>query len=292
MQQILSHIIVGFTVLMSHLSLRILYLFSDIIYLILYYIVGYRKKVVMKNLCNSFPEKSNKEHNAIAKEYYKHMADLFVEIIKYGNISKKEINKRCRLVNPEFLKENDIENRSVICVIAHYGNWEWVTHISSEINHTVLAVYKPLHNKTMDGYFKKIREKFGQKTVPMKSVLRTLVAHSNKGDVIAVGLVSDQIPVFTKQAHWMPFLNQDTSVFLGAEKIAKMNNLPILFIKVNKVKRGYYEMRFELVEENPRNTPKFEITERYTHMIEQMIKDAPPYWMWSHNRWKRKRDEE
>lgn len=291
MRQVLSHIIVGFAVLVSHLPLRVLYLFSDIIYVVLYYIVGYRKEVVMKNLRNSFPEKTEKEYYAIAKEYYKHMADLFAEIIKYGNISKQEMNKRCQLVNPEFLREHNLENRSAICVIAHYGNWEWVTHISSELNHTILAVYKPLHNEIIDSYLKKVREKFGQKTVPMKNILRALVRHSKKGDVVAVGLVSDQIPVFTKQAHWMPFLNQETSVFLGAEKMAKMNNLPVVFIKVHKVKRGYYQMRFQMVEETPKNTSEFEITEKYTQLIEQMIKEAPPYWMWSHNRWKRKRDE-
>lgn len=291
MRQVLSHIIVGFAVLVSYLPLRVLYLFSDVIYVVLYYFVGYRKEVVMKNLRNSFPEKTEKEYYAIAKEYYRHMADLFAEIIKYGNISKKEMNKRCRLVNPEFLREHNLENRNAICVIAHYGNWEWVTHISSELNHTILAVYKPLHNIVIDNYIKKNREKFGQETVPMKSILRTLIRKTKAGELVAVGLVSDQIPVFTKQAHWMPFLNQDTSVFLGAERMAKMNNLPVVFIKVNKVKRGHYEMRFQMVENNPKDTPNFEITEKYTHLIEQMIKESPPYWMWSHNRWKRKRDE-
>lgn len=286
-----SYLLVGFFIFISYFPLWVLYGIADFFYLILYYVVGYRRSVVKDNLKNSFPEKSEKERLAIEKKFYKHLADLIIEIIKYRTISKKEISRRCKIKNPEFLEKYNLKDRSIICIQGHYANWEWNTHIDSLFSQKILSVYKPLHNEIEDKFMIKIRERFGAMTVTKNRIIRTLARRQKAGELSAVGLVSDQVPDVTKSTYWMQFLNQDTPVFLGAEKMATMFDLPVIFIYVEKLKRGYYEMEFLPVTNNPKETKPFEITEKHVRLTEKMIQSAPEYWMWSHRRWKRKRSD-
>ncbi len=241
------------------------------------------------NLKNSFPEKSAKELLRIEKGSYKHLADLFVEIIKYQNISEKEIRKRCKFTNMEILHIPYRKNKSSICTLAHYGNWEWITHINELLPQRILSVYKPLHNEVEDKFMIKIRERFGAMTVAKNQILRVLARREKKGERSLVGLVSDQAPKDKKNAHWMQFLHQDTAVFLGGEKIAKMFDLPVFFVYSKKLKRGFYELEIIPITTTPKETAEFEITEKQMRLTEQMIQEAPAYWMWTHKRWKYKR---
>lgn len=289
MKKFLSYVLVGFLVLVSYLPLQILYGIADIFYFVLYYIVGYRKNVVRMNLKNSFPEKTAMELHKIEKKFYKHLADLFVEIIKYRTISKAEIIRRCKVKNLDILNTMCCCDRSVICIQGHYGNWEWTTHIDSLLEHKILSVYKPLHNKVEDKFMIKVRERFGAMTVAKNHILRVLARRQKAGKLSAVGLLSDQVPDVNKMTYWMPFLNQDTPVYLGAEKMAKMFDLPVLFTYARKLKRGYYEIEFIPITDKPKETATYEITEKHVKLTEKMIQSAPEYWIWSHKRWKRKR---
>ncbi len=237
-----SYLIVAFFKMLSHLPFWLLYAVADCFYVILYYLIGYRKKVVRKNLNNSFPEKSLEELLRIEKRYFQHLADVFVETIKFRTMSKAEISKRCKYINKEILQAPEFQNRSFICIQGHYGNWEWITHINTEIEQRILAVYKPLHNEIEDKFMLKVREQFGAMLVPKNNILRVLARRQKDNKLSAVGLISDQLPDVNNMTYWMPFLNQDTPVFLGAEKMAKMFDMPIVFLHTRKVKRGHYEI--------------------------------------------------
>lgn len=286
-----SYLLVGFLVLLSYLPLRILYGIADFFYIVLYHVVGYRKDVVKQNLRNSFPEKSPNELLAIERKFYRHLADLVVEIIKYRTISKKEIEGRCKIKNIEFIKNYGLENKSFICIQSHYGNWEWATHMDAMLTQKILSVYKPLHNEAEDKFMIKVRERFGAVTVAKNHVLRVLARRQKAGKISAVGLLSDQVPDVNKMTHWVDFLNQDTPVYLGAEKMAKMFDLAVVFVYMRKRKRGYYEIEFLPVTNCPKETATFEITEKHLRLTEQMIREVPELWVWSHKRWKRKRSD-
>lgn len=287
--KIYSHITIFFLKIVSYLPISIIYILADLFFLILYYVIGYRKSVVKKNLENSFPTKTKQERKDIEKKFYKHLADVFLETIKYRNMSQAALLKRCRIKNPEVLDDYANCNKSVICIEAHYGNWEWTTFINTIVPHTILSVYKPLHNTVMDKFMKKTREHFGAIAVPKNNILRVLARRQKANKLSAIGLVSDQLPDINKQTYWMPFLNQDTPVFSGAEKMSRMFDLPVLFISMRKIKRGYYEVEFIPITDTPKELPEHELTKRYIQLTEKIIQEKPEYWIWSHKRWKRKR---
>ncbi len=286
-----SYLIVAFFKMLSHFPFWLLYALADCFYVILYYLVGYRKKVVRENLQNSFPEKSAQELLVIEKEFYKHLADLFVEIVKFRTMSKEEISKRCNYINKEVLEMPEYKGKNFICIQGHYGNWEWITHINTEIEQRILAVYKPLHNEIEDQFMLKVREHFGAMLVPKNNILRVVTRRQKNKELSAVGLISDQIPDVNKMTYWMPFLNQDTAVFLGAEKMAKMFDMPIVFLCTRKIKRGHYEVEAIPVTTNPKEEATYEITHKHVRLTEKMIQESPAYWMWSHRRWKWKRED-
>lgn len=272
--------------------MRCIYILSSFFHFILYHILGYRKSVVRENLQNAFPNKDKKELREIEKKFYLHLSDLFLETIKYRNISSKELSKRCTIKNLELIKSYEQQKKSFICLQAHYGNWEWTTYINQITKHRVLSVYKPLHDSIMDKFMINTRKHFGAKPVSKNNILRVLARREKAGKLSAVGLVSDQVPDVNTQTYWRTFLNQDTPVFTGAEKLAKTFDMPVVFLYSRKVKRGYYEMEFVNITETPKQLPSFEITDRYIDIIENIIKKEPEYWIWSHKRWKRKRPQE
>ncbi len=276
---------------LSLLPLPILYFLSDFIFFLIYYVVGYRKSVVNKNLINSFPDKNQEEIEAIQKEFFIHLCDLIVENIKVFSMSLEEIKKRFKIVNTDLLEKYYSQNQSIILVGGHYNNYE-IAAISFDIYspHQAIGIYSPLSDKFFDKIFAQSRTRFGVEIITKGLVPRSFILNKNKLTMTIFG--ADQSPTYSKKVHWMNFLNQETAVHIGAEIFAVKYNYPVVFIKINKIKRGYYEGEYELLEENPAQTKKGEITELHTKYLEKMIMEKPQYWLWSHKRWKRKKTEE
>ncbi len=267
-----------------------LYAWSSFLYFVLFHIVGYRKKVVYSNLKNSFPDKTDKEIDKIARGFYKHLCDLVVESIKHFTVSKKQVMKRMKVVNPELINEFHKQGRSVILAGGHVNNWELLAlAIDDQIEHKTIAIYKTLRNRFWDKKMRDSRQKYGLWMVSTKKI--TEVFEDTRSDVTATIFGTDQSPSSAKKAHWVKFLNQDTAVLFGTELYAKKYNMPVLYGEMRKVKRGYFEIEFSVVTDNPESTREGEITEKHTACLEQTILKDPQYWLWSHKRWKRKRSE-
>ncbi len=277
--------------LITLLPLRILYIFSDIFYVLIYYVAGYRKKMVFTNLKNAFPEKTGNEIKKIAKAFYRHFCDIFVESFYTLNMSGNEIKKRFYYKNINVL--NDIYNKgkSVVMVGGHYNNWDWLTGLPLQSKHKCFAIYRPLRNKYFNLLFMKIREKFGFKTIPMKTALREIVKADKEGILSMTYFLTDQRPARRSIGYWTTFLNQETPWLMGSEVIAKKLNQPVVYMDVQKIKRGFYEIEFDVLFENPGETKEFEITEAHIRKLESSIIKKPEYWLWSHKRWKHKKDE-
>lgn len=244
--------------------------------------------MVYNNLKNSFPQKEKTRLIAIEKEFYHHFCDLLVESIKIFNISKGELIKRCRLVNPSLLKQYAQKNKSVIIYAGHYNNWELAaTACNLQMPHQTVVIYAPLKNKFIDRQVQESRTKYGTVMWPMRQVKVNF--EQQKTLLKAVLFAGDQSPTIARSAYWTSFLNQDTGVMIGAEKYAKKYDYPVLFGKISKIKRGYYQFEFIPLENNPSSTKFGEISEKYTRILESVIVETPQYWLWSHRRWKKKR---
>jgi KDO2-lipid IV(A) lauroyltransferase len=290
LKAVIYYITLPFIYLLSILPFPLLYGLSNFFFFVLYRLVGYRKVLVLQNLRNSFPEKTEAEIQLIAKKFYKHLCDLFLETFKTLTISKKSMLKHCYL-HPDartLFTSLAAEKRSVILVMGHQGNWEWAGNtFSAEINSQLYVIYHPLANKYLDGLMYKMRTRFKTRLIAMKDTFKEMVVH--RKEVTTTAFIADQTPSNVSGAYWMTFLNQDTPVFLGTERIARKMNYPIVYAFVKKIKRGVYELNAELLLENPSNTADGEITEMHTKRLEQDIRLQPETWLWSHRRWKRKR---
>lgn len=285
----IKHLISFFLWCMSKLPFAVLYLLSDILFLLVFYVFKYRKKVVYKNLRNSFPEKSENEIKDIARQFYRYFPDIIVETIKMMSISEKEILERIELNNPEEIYNHFNNNKSVIVVTSHYGNWELGIHrLSLMTSVPKLIIYKPLNNKDFNTIFNKIRMRFGATMVPMKQILRHMVKLKEQLHISV--FVADQTPMYQDSDYFMPFLNQEALVYTGTERIAKLTGNPVVFCEIGrKPKRGYYYCNFTTLVEDPALYKKHEITQIHNQFTEKVIRNAPAYWLWSHNRWKRQR---
>lgn len=283
-------LIYGIMVLPALLPLRVLYLISDLLYPLVYHVVGYRKKVVRRNLVNSFPEKSEEEIRSIEKKFYRHFCDFMVESLKQAHISKEEIMMRTELKNPEFLDKWKENGRSIIMMTGHYANWEWFATLNYRIAPLRLAgIYRQLKNEEMERFFLNIRKSYGAIPIEKEKTLRELIKLRKEKVQIMVAFVSDQTPSVQNIHYWSNFLNQDTAMFSGAERIAKMVDYDVVYMDVERVARGKYVAELKLITENPKDTAEFEITEKYTRMMEETIVREPQYWLWTHKRWKHKR---
>lgn len=270
---------------LSLLPLPILYILADISYVLIYRIFGYRKKVVSENLSRALPEKKLAEIKAIEKKFFKYLASLIFEIIKMSNISRKEIRKRFVFKNKELVQAYLDRGQSILICSAHYGNWEWGTlGIGLNFRADHYPIYKPLSNNTFDNWFKAVRSRYGNKLVPMRQTMRALAASKGKPSIFSFG--NDQAPSKDESHYWTSFLHQQASIQLGIEKIARKTNRPIFYFKVKVLKRGYYEVDCVPLCLNPTATKEFEITELHTRFLEEIIREEPAYWLWSHRRWK------
>jgi KDO2-lipid IV(A) lauroyltransferase len=286
---VLKFIVVPFLFLVSYLPMPMLHLKSRGFYYLVYYILGYRKKVVLENLRNSFPDKSDKEITAICKGFYKHFCDVIFETIKAFTISRSELDKRCYFTeeSKKIFKEYSDAKQTVVVVIGHCSNWEWIP-LSYQINfeQKLLGVYHPLSNKVFDEVILKMRSKFGGKIISMKEFYPFLIRNRNTN--FSLGLNADQSPP-PESAYWTKFLNQDTAVFNGPSKIAKKFNYPMVYGNAIRVKRGVYEVEFKLVCENPQAFTEDQLTEMHLKCLETNILQQPESWLWSHRRWKHKK---
>jgi KDO2-lipid IV(A) lauroyltransferase len=277
-----------FLIPISLLPFPLLYLLSDFLFFIFYSLLGYRKKIVVSNITNSFPEKSKQEVNEITKLFYKHFCDVIVESLKSFTISDAQISKRMILKNPELLNSYYDKKQSVILAGGHYNNWEWIAvALDKQMKHQSIAIYKTLSNKFFDEKMRSTRGKFGLLMVSTKLVAETFSKFKN--ELTATIFAIDQSPSNPKKCYWMNFLNQDTPVLFGTEKFSKDYNQPVLFGTITKVKRGFYQIEFQTVTDNPTNTAHGYITETTTKLLEAEIIKAPQYWLWTHRRWKHKR---
>ena len=271
----------------SLLPHRFLYIISDILYLLIFRILSYRKVVVFENLKNSFPKRSKEDLKTIMSKFYHHLCDLIVESLKGFTISENELKKRLIVRNPELVNTYAENGQSIILVGAHYNNWEIVAQtLGIYSKHKCIGIYKPLSNKFLNKKIYESRSKFGMGLVSMKESKSSFI---DDGIPKAVIFGSDQNPSNPKKAYWLKFLNQDTGVLFGAEKYSKDNNWPVIYATINKIKRGFYEVVYSLVTNNPKDEPYGKITEDFTKLIENDIVNNPQYWLWSHKRWKHKR---
>lgn len=278
----------SFSVLFSMIPFRLLYIFSDVLFFVVFYLVRYRKNVVYDNIRNSFPTKSEAEVDRIARQFYHHFTDLFIESLKSFSMKEADIVNRYRYSGTEVLDALYKEGKSVICVAGHYGNWEWGGVASGpQLTHKPVGFYKPLSNKYIDAYVQMTRVKGRSR---LASILETAATFATDwGEPAIYYMVADQSPSSPRLAYWMQFLNQDTAVLHGPEKYARIHNLPVAFAWVKKIRRGYYTVEFRLLESDPSKTKTGEITTRYMQMLEKVIRDQPQYYLWSHRRWKLKR---
>lgn len=293
MNRILYYILYTILYLHALLPFRVLYILSDILYIPLYYIVRYRLKVVRKNLKNSFPDKDKKELRKIEKEFYHHLCDYFVETIKLLHVSDKEIQQRVIFKDMDIVKDLMKGNKSCIMFLGHYGNWEWVPSITLQFSDNTLLgqIYRPLKNKGFDDLFLKLRSRFGSISIPKNNTLRSMIEFKKENKKVLIGFISDQTPSRINIHYWTTFLNQDTPVYTGVERIAKKTGFTVTYLDVVKTGRGRYECTVKLITANPESEPEFVITERYINEIEKTILRNPAYWLWTHKRWKHKRDE-
>lgn len=293
MKLLLCRILWGACYLLSLLPFCIIYLLSDFIYLIVYYLIRYRRKVVRKNLVNSFPEKSEKEITEIEKKFYKTLCDYFLETVKMRTISEKEIRRRMRFPGIEEMEKDSAAGKSVVMYIAHSMNWEYITSITLHMNDTgaqFAQIYHPLENRFFDDAFIKLRGRFGSLSIPMAHTLRKIVDFNREKRPFIIGFLADQVPTWEAINHWVDFMNQDTPVFTGTEKIARRVGATVYYLSMSRVKRGYFEGRIIKMHDDASKTEEFALTNEYFRLVSEDLKREPWLWLWTHKRWKRTRE--
>lgn len=275
--------------IISILPFRVFYWFSDFIYLIVYHIIGYRKKTVKYNLALALPHLSSEERLVIEKKSYHHLCDLFMEMIKTMTISSAEMNRRFVVTNIELVKEFENKGKSAILLASHYASWEWLLSINEKTKFKGIGVYKKIANKYFDKLLRDIRSKYNAELVETKKAIPLMAENQKNGILSMYGLASDQSPKLNRAFHWDKFMGVEVPVHTGAEMLAKKYDLNVLFVKVKKVKRGFYEATFVPITDNPNSIPDFEITNTFLREVEKQILEAPEYYFWTHKRWKHRR---
>ncbi|MEO1052007.1 MAG: lysophospholipid acyltransferase family protein [Bacteroidota bacterium] len=275
--------------LLSRLPLFILYGISTLTYLVIYYIVGYRKKVVFNNIRNAFPDKNEKEVKALAKQFYKNFTDFIVEVLKEVTISKEELNKRVQFKNTEEVERFHSEGKSIVILATHQFNWEWALVAGcAQLPFPFDAIYKPLSNPKFEKLMYDTRSRFGGNPIPKDNALMEIMKTAKRLKAVAIN--ADQVPTRqNKDLYWTKFLNQDTAFFSGSERIPKLTKYPVFFLGVRKVKRGYYEVELIKLGEAPYQKDGFGILDAYVKASEELILQDPTGWLWSHKRWKYKK---
>ena len=286
-------LIYAFFYTLSLLPMWCLYRLSDMGFVLIYYILRYRRNVVKSNLTSSFPEKSQEELKEIERKFYRWFADYFIESVKLLSISKEELSKRLTIINANHIEECFKEGQDCAGILGHYCNWEWLSCIGISLpsDRKIGLIYKPIRNKTIDKLFYQLRSCVGGVPVPKNEILRYLVQYRKEGVRSLFGYISDQSPRWQNIHLWLPFLNHETPVFTGTERIMRKMNNAVYYVEMNRPKRGYYTCEFHLITKNPQSMPEHEITRQFFKLLEQSIKNQPHLYLWTHKRWKRTKEE-
>ncbi|MEZ4968189.1 MAG: lysophospholipid acyltransferase family protein [Flavobacteriaceae bacterium] len=269
----------------SILPFRLFYFFSDLIFLVMFYLIGYRKRVVLENLTMAFPDKSAKELKDVQRCFYRHMCDMFLEMIKTLNLTKEELKERYKIINIEVL-QSIVEDKSVLIVCSHYANWEWNVSINNYVDAKGYAVYQKIGNVYFDNLIKKIRAKWNTTLITQQETVKTVYRNVQNGTISAYGMVSDQSPQVKKAQYWSEFMGVKVPIFNGPESMARKLDLAVVFLKVSKVKRGYYQAEFIPITMAGSKTQKHQITDQFLRLTENQIREKPAYYLWTHKRWK------
>lgn len=290
----MTRIVYIFFYALSLLPFRALYLLADIEYLFVYRIVGYRRKVVRKNLTEAFPEKSLQEIKRIERGFYHWFSDYFFETIKLLTISDKELKQRLTITNSAMHEAWFRQGRSTAAILGHYCNWEWLSRVGYDMDPSRRQglIYDPLHFKAFDHLFLRLRSYPPMGVpIPKRDILRQLTTWKREGAMSLTGYIADQAPKWENIHCWLPFLNHDTPVFTGAERIMKKMNNAVYYVEMTRPRRGYYNVTYHLITDDPNSLPEHEITRRFFKMLETTIQRDPIPYLWTHNRWKRTHEE-
>lgn len=277
--------------IISLLPLWVFYRLSDGLYYLVYHVVRYRRRVVYANLRSSFPEKSEAEIERIAKDFYSFFCDYIVETLKFFSMGEKNIRKRMKFEGLDQVKEDFANGRSVSVYLGHYCNWEWISSLGLHLDEQCGQIYHPLENATLDRLFLYMRGRFKAQSIKMDDTFLTILKWKKEGRKNIVGYIADQVPGYNNIHYWADFLHHDTPVFTGAERISKIMDTAVYYIDVERPRRGYYVARFIKIADSLNEHPVFFATEQYFRLLEKNIQRAPQYWLWSHKRWKRTREE-
>ncbi len=286
MQALIFYLIYPLIYLIAALPFSVLYKVSDVFYHIIR-LTGYRQKVVLQNLRNSFPHKSEAELEALSKAFYRYLCDLVFETLKTLHMTERQARERCVFRNTEWLTELQQKNQSILIVMGHYGNWEWAgPSFTLNTGFQLVVIYRPLSNPYFERMMVRMRTKFGTRITPVNQTLRDMVA--NRSILTATAFIADQNAT-PENAYWTTFMHQDTGVFTGPEKLATKFNYPVVYMNIKRTRRGYYEVVPELLCAEPKLSAEGEISEAFTRRLEQEIMQDAATWLWSHRRWKHKR---
>jgi KDO2-lipid IV(A) lauroyltransferase len=275
------------------LPLRLLYLLSDVLYVLTYKLIRYRLKVVRSNMKASFPEKTEAELRRLERAFYHHFTDYIVETIKLAHISLDEIQRRAYMSNPALIDGLIAEGHTCIFItLGHYGNWEWFTAGNGFFADACMyPIYRPLTNKAFDRLFIKLRARFGATGIRKKDTIRDLIRFKREKTHALVVFLADQTPSRPNLHYWTSFLGQESAILTGPERLACKLNLPVVYADIQQRKRGYYTVEFKLLTAHPQEMPEYSLTERYARLMEESILRNPAYWLWTHKRWKYKRED-
>ncbi len=285
MQLLVFILVYPFLWIISILPHRIFYGFSDFVFFLVYKVIGYRRKVVQENLNLVFPEKTAIEIQRIEKDFYRHMCDMFLEMVKTMNLNKDQIKQKYNVLNIEVIKEIE-KKRSILVVCSHYANWEWNVSMNNYVNSKGYAVYQKIGNTYFDRFIKSVRERWNTTLITQQQTVKTVVRDKRDGVIGIFGMVSDQSPQAHRAQYWSNFMGINVPIFNGAETMARKLGLAVVFLKVSKVKRGYYQAEFIPITVNGKNTEETEITETFLRLTEEQIKEKPEHYLWTHKRWK------
>ena len=286
-------LVYAFFYMLSLLPMWVLYRLADVGYLLIYYVLKYRRGIVRQNIVSSFPEKTNSEIVNIEKQFYRWFADYFLESIKLLSISRKQLAKRLTIINADLIENDFKEGTHVAAILGHYCNWEWLSAVTIGLpqNRVVALVYKPIKNKIINHLFYCLRSSQGGVPVAKNDILRALVKYKKQQTMTLFGYIADQSPRWQNIHLWLPFLHHQTPVFTGSERIMRKMNNAVYYAEMSRPKRGYYTCTFRLITKEPNSLPENDITRRFFEMLEVSIKTQPHLYLWTHNRWKRTKEE-
>jgi lauroyl/myristoyl acyltransferase len=289
MQFLIFIIAYPFLWMISILPFPIFYLLSDVVYFLVYYVIGYRKKTVRANIALALPHLSPEQRLSIEKKSYHHLCDMFMEMTKTMTISLEEMNKRFIITNIEVIKEYEKKEKSIVLLASHYASWEWLLVLNQKVSYQGVGVYKKISNKYFDKLIRDLRSKYNTQLVTTSKTI-PLINHNQKNGILSIyGLASDQSPKADPIFHWDSFMGVEVPVHTGAEMLAKRHDLNVIFAKVKKVKRGYYEATLVPLSDDPKSVSDFGITHAFIKEVEKQIYEAPEYYFWTHKRWKHRR---